>query len=260
MSTDLLNQWINLYREPMFWLYPMATLGISIGAFLLFALPLTLLAWIDPPALQRFKVQPGPFHVERWFWGSLGRLFGNALLMAALLVLAWPVLRYTTIHTGALPAWWVIGLQLLFFIFLDDFLYYGMHRAMHKGWLLRQVHSVHHRIRQTSAINGNYFHPLEFIFTGTLVLVGPLLVGAHLYVLWIWVALRQFEAADGHCGYVFPWNPGHLLPLYEGAGFHDFHHLQYQGNFAGFLPWLDGVFGTYARGYREWRAARKTPH
>ena len=46
----------------------------------------------------------------------------------------------------------------------------------------------------------------------------------------IWLALRQYEATDGHCGYVFPWNPGHLIPLYEGAGYHDFHHAKYQGN------------------------------
>lgn len=257
MTIESLQDWIRLYQEPMFWLYPMGTLAISIVAFLLFALPYTLLAWLDPPALRRFKVQAGPFQVGRWLGGSLGRLFGNALLMAGLLVLAWPVLRHSPIHTGALPAWWVIGLQLLLFIFLDDFLYYWMHRTLHKGWLLRRVHSVHHRIRQTCAINGNYFHPLEFILTASLALVGPLLVGAHLYVLWMWIALRQFEAADGHSGYVFPWNPGHLLPLYEGAGYHDFHHSQYQGNFAGFLPYLDRFFGSYARGYLAWRAERR---
>jgi len=259
MTTEALQSWISLYQEPMFWLYPMGTLAISIVAFLLFALPYTLLAWMDPPALRRFKVQSGPFQVERWLWDSLGRLFGNALLMAGLLVLAWPLLRHTPIHAGMLPAWWVIVLQLLLFIFLDDFLYYWMHRTLHKGWLLRRVHSVHHRIRQTCAINGNYFHPLEFILTASLALVGPLLVGAHLYVLWVWIILRQFEAADGHSGYVFPWNPGHLLPLYEGAGYHDFHHSQYQGNFAGFLPYLDRFFGSYARGYLAWRAERRAP-
>jgi sterol desaturase/sphingolipid hydroxylase (fatty acid hydroxylase superfamily) len=143
--------------------------------------------------------------------------------------------------------------QLLFFVFLDDFLYYWMHRAMHKGWLLKKVHSVHHRIRHTSAINGNYMHWFEYLCTASLTLLGPVLIGAHLHVLWLWVVIRQFEAADGHCGYVLPWNPGHVFPLYEGAGYHDFHHSQYQGNYAGFLPYLDRFFGTYARGFREWR-------
>lgn len=44
----------------------------------------------------------------------------------------------------------VILAQLVFFVLLDDFLYYWMHRYMHENkWLLRNVHSVHHRIRNT---------------------------------------------------------------------------------------------------------------
>lgn len=244
---------IALYQEPMFWLYPMGTLALSIVAFLLFALPYTVLAWIDPPQLQRYKVQNKPFEVEKHLGESLRRIVVNGLCMVPILVLAWPLLRYSAIHLGPMPPWYSVVAQILFFIFLDDFLYYWMHRAMHKGWLLKRVHSVHHRIRNTCAINGNFFHPLEFIFTASLALVGPLLLGAHLYVLWLWIVIRQFEAADGHCGYVFPWNPGHLLPLYEGAGYHDFHHSQYQGNYAGFLPYLDRFFNSYARGYLAWR-------
>lgn len=243
-----------LYQDPWFWWYPMGTLAVSTGMFLLFALPYTLLAWIDPPALRRYKVQDTPFDIGKWFWPSLGRLAVNVGAIVVGLLLAWPLLRHSGIHLGELPPWYVIVAQLLFFIFLDDFLFYWMHRSMHKGWLLKHVHSVHHRIRHTTAINGNYMHWFEYVCTASLALVGPLLVGAHLYVLWIWIALRQYEAADGHCGYVLPWNPGHLLPLYEGAGYHDFHHSQYQGNFAGFMMYLDRFFGTYARGYLAWRA------
>lgn len=242
-----------LYRDPWFWRFPMATLAVSTGAFLLFALPYTVLAWVDPPALRRYKVQDLPFDVARWFWPSLGRLAMNVMILVVALVVAWPILRLAGVHEGPLPSWGVMAAQLLLFVFLDDFLYYVMHRAMHKGFLLRQVHSVHHRIRHTTAINGNYMHWFEYLCTGSLALVGPLLVGAHLHVLWVWIVIRQFEAADGHCGYVLPWNPGHLFPLYEGAGYHDFHHSQYQGNYAGFLPYLDRVFGTYARGYLAWR-------
>lgn len=249
-----LNAWLASYDDPMFWYFPMATLAISLAAFLAFAIPYTVLAALDPPRLRRYKVQDTPFEVRKWLGPSLVRIAINSSLMGVALTVAWPVLRHTPLHLGALPAWYVIVGQLLFFVFLDDFLYYWMHRTMHKGWLLKHVHSVHHRIRHTCAINGNYFHPLEYFLTVGLALVGPYLVGAHVYVFWLWIVLRQFEAADGHSGYVFPWNPGHLLPLYEGAGYHDFHHSQYQGNFAGFLPYLDRFWGTYARGFLAWRA------
>ena len=257
MHSDLFATVLGWYQDPMFLLYPIATWAISLAAFLLFAIPYTVLAWIDPPALARYKVQDKPFEVAKWLGPSLRCLLVNNLLMLGVLILSWSWMRLTPIHLGEMPPWYVVIAQLLFFIFLDDFLYYWAHRAMHKGWLLKHVHSIHHRIRNTSPINGNYFHFLEYLIISTLALVGPWLVGAHLYVLWIWIIIRQFEAADGHCGYVLPWNPGHLLPLYEGAGYHDFHHSQYQGNYAGFLPYLDRFWGTYARGYETWRENRK---
>src|SRR5690554_1210673 len=101
-----------------------------------------------------------------------------------------------------------------------------MHRAMHKGWLLKHVHSVHHRIRNTSALDGNYFHWIEFVMTASLALVGLILLGVHGYVHWLWIIVRQLEAADGHCGYDIPWNPMHWLPVYKGPVYHDFHHAR----------------------------------
>lgn len=256
----LFDQLIAWYQDPMFWLFPMGTLAVSTGTFLLFAIPYTLVAWFDPPSLRRYKVQDTPFDIGKWLWPSVGRLAVNVLIVAVVLVLIWPLLRLSPIHKGEMPAWYVVIAQLGFFILLDDFLYYWMHRTMHKGWLLKHVHSIHHRIRHTTAINGNYMHPIEYLCTAGLALIGPMLVGAHLHVLWIWLALRQYEATDGHCGYVFPWNPGHLIPLYEGAGYHDFHHAKYQGNYAGFLPYLDRFWNTYARGYLAWRQAQRARH
>ena len=71
------------------------------------------------------------------------------------------------------------------------------------------------------------------------------------------MTIRQWEAAEGHSGYDFPFGPTHLLPGSDGALHHDFHHAKVKGNYAGFLAWVDGLFGTYAKGYVEARAARR---
>lgn len=247
----------NPFTDLWFQQLALGTLAVSLASFLLMALPWTLIAWLDPVSLRRFKVQATPFDIRRWFWPSLRQLAVNAGVMAMLLVLSWPLMRLLPIHTGPLPSWWLIILQLGFFLLLDDALYYGMHRLMHRGWLLRHVHSVHHRIRQTTAINGNYMHPLEFALTGTLALAGPALLGAHLHVLWLWIALRQFEAVDAHCGYQLPWSPLHWLPGYDGAGYHDFHHAKYKGNYAGFFGHLDRWLGTQSPGFAAWAERRK---
>lgn len=255
---DLPSIYTTAWQDPLFMAFAVGSTLVGMGAFLFFAIPYTVVAALDPPALRRYKVQDTPFPWREWLWPSLRQMALNNALVFGGLVLLWPLLLPALpFHLGDMPAWYVVVLQLVFFVLLDDFLYYGTHRAMHRGWLLRHVHSVHHRIRHTCAINGNYMHPIEYMATVTLLMIGPFIVGAHVHVIWLWLVIRQFEAADGHAGYVFPWNRAKLLLGYEGAGYHDFHHAKYTGNYAGFLHVWDRVFGTYAKGFTAWRARWK---
>lgn len=246
--------YLNAFNDPMYLKLAVFTLALSVGAFLFFALPWTLLAYIDPVSLQKYKIQKKPFQVKKYFLPNLARIAINSCIFLLIMTLVWPLFSMVnTIHEGEMPVWYIVIAQLVFFVFLDDFLYYWMHRAMHHPWLLRHVHVVHHRIKNTCALDGNYFHWFEFLATGSLALVAPLLIGAHLYVLWIWIILRQFEAADGHCGYNFPYNPVKLIPFYHGAVYHDFHHARFKGNYAGFLSYLDRFMGgTYIPQYLEY--------
>ena len=227
---------------------------MSMGSFLVFALPLTWIAYKQPASLERYRIQQHRrARPEKMLWPSVRKWLSNNLILTALILLVWPLLRLTSIHAGELPPWWEIAWQIAFFIVLDDFLYYWMHRAFHTETLYKRVHSVHHRMTTPWAISGHYMHPVEFVATTALMLVGPLIVGAHVMTIWLWVAFRQWEAAEGHCGYQLPWIPVHVLPFYDGAGYHDFHHAKFFGNYGGFLHWTDGVFGEYSEGWLAWR-------
>jgi sterol desaturase/sphingolipid hydroxylase (fatty acid hydroxylase superfamily) len=251
---ELFEVMLGFYEDPMFFQFPVMTLLLSVGAFLAIALPWTLLAWIDPDWAKPYKIQQKPFQVREYFLPNLARITINSCAMLIILVLVWPLLRLSSIHAGEIPPWYVWVLQIIFFLLLDDFLYYLMHRWMHENkWMLRNVHSVHHRIRNTSALDGNYFHWLEFVLTASLAIIGPLLVGCHLYVLYVWIIIRNIEAADGHAGYDFPWNPLRFLPLYDGPVYHDFHHARFKGNYAGALHYLDRYFDTYIKEYLRYR-------
>lgn len=256
---DVFSYWQGFYNDPWFWQFPMATLAISTTAFLSVAIPWTIVAWRDPVSLRKYKIQQKPFEMKQFLLPSIGRIIINNIILAALLVLAWPLLKLTGVHHGEMPVWYIIIAQLIFFVLLDDFLYYCMHRYMHENkWLLRNIHSVHHRIRNTCGINGNYMHWVEYSLTASLTLVGPIILGAHIYVVWMWVILRQIEGADGHIGYDIPWNPAHLLPVYEGPVYHDFHHAKFKGNYAGFLPYLDKYLGkTHIPAYLSYLKAKK---
>ncbi|MCB9524955.1 MAG: sterol desaturase family protein [Myxococcales bacterium] len=253
---DTLVVW---YTEPLFLAFPVCASAISLGSFLLWALPMTWIAWRDPPALRRYRIQPPGKTRKPVIAPALRAWAVNNLILVALTLAAWPLLRLTGVHAGPPPPWWVMALQILAFVYLDDFLYYWMHRAMHGGWLWKRIHTVHHRIARPWAITGHQMHWLEFVLTGTLMLVGPLVVGAHVVTIYLWIIVRQWEAAEGHCGYDFPVGLTHLLPGSDGALHHDLHHSKVKGNYAGFLAWTDRAFGTQVPGYAEAKANRRRP-
>ena len=247
-----------MYRSPMFLKFPVAAQLVNVAAFLFWAAPFTWIAWKNPPSLQKYLVQNKTIDVKKWFWPSIGRLFANNAILLILILPTWPLLMKSGIHDGQWEPWYIILLQLLFFIFLDDFLYYFMHRLGHTRAGYKYIHSVHHRVITPCAIAGNYFHPIEFIFTTMLVLLGPLLVSCHIYTLYIWIIFRQLQAADGHSGYEFPWNPLNYFPFYHGTAYHDFLHSKFLGNHAGFRGYMDRFFGGYAKGYVEYRQRQKS--
>ena len=260
----LLSSLLDAYTDPLFWPVTAATVLLSMVAFIAFATPLTWIAARQPVWAQRYKIpntRGADLSAEeaerrniliqgrRMIWLSIRQWLINNAWMAGGAIAAWPLMRLAGIHTGPLPAWWVFALQLLFCIYLDDFLYYWMHRAMHGRFLLKHVHGLHHRVLAPWAISGHYMHPVEYVLTGTLAFLGPALLGAHVAVLWAWIVLRQWEAAEGHAGYAFPWSPMHWLPGSDGALHHDYHHARVRGNYGGFLPIWDRVFGTLVKDY-----------
>ncbi len=256
------NTWSQLvawggWGEPLFLWFALGGTLVSMLSFTLFAAPMTWIAWKDPPALRRWRIQAARAGGKPVVWPSIRHWTVNNALQLGLTVAAWPMLRLAGVHLGPLPAWWVVVPQVVFFVYLDDFLYYWVHRGMHRPWLYRRVHGLHHRVPAPWAVTGHSMHPVEYLTTTALMLVGPLALGVHVATLYVWIVVRQWEAAEGHCGYDLPWTPSKLLPGSDGAAHHDFHHSKRTGNYGGFLPVWDRVFGTLSKGYEDYRKGRR---
>jgi 4-alpha-methyl-delta7-sterol-4alpha-methyl oxidase len=245
------------FADPRFVPVVLVGTAISMGSFLAFALPMTLVAALGPAWAEPWRVQAKRADVRRWFWPSIGRWLSNSAALLALLTVLWPVVRLgLRIRLDAPPGMAEVLVSLIAFSYADDLAFYFLHRALHQGWLYRQIHSVHHRILTPMAISGHYMHPLDFIATGLLMLVWPNLAGAHVWTLYAWIVLRQLEASEGHCGYHLPFSPLSLLPGNHGADAHDFHHSKFVGNYSGFFAWVDAAMGTSSKGYLTHAAAR----
>jgi 4-alpha-methyl-delta7-sterol-4alpha-methyl oxidase len=245
---------LTLYRDPLFWLFPFATALLTAVSFLLFAGILTWIDWRRPAWAERYRIQKR----EGQGKAVVGPAFRHFLINSLVTILAvfplWPLLKVSRVHSGELPEWWVLAGQFIFFLYLDDFLFYWLHRALHTKLLYKPIHSLHHRFNVPWSIAGHYLHPLEFILISMAAMSGPLLVGAHVVTVWVWIVFRQLISAEQHCGYELPWNPSRFFPFNGGTAFHDFHHARFRGNYAGFTLVWDRLFGTLTPAYLEYQA------
>lgn len=198
-------------------------------------------------------------HVYRWLGGtklqpksppfgsSLRRGLAystfNSAAALGLSLATWPLYR-TRIHFGELPAWWVIALQLMLFLVVDDALFYFCHRALHTKFLYRHVHSWHHRVHAPFALLGSIMHPVEYLLISGMLVIVPLAVGMHVYVFWLCVVLRQWGNAELHAGIEGPWSLMSRLPGAGGVRHHDLHHQKVRGNYASLFSHLDRWLGT----------------
>ena len=137
--------------------------------------------------------------------------------------------------------------QLVFFMLVEDCLFYWVHRFLHSGWVYGHIHKQHHEFKETVSICSEYAHPLEVLIANTFPTVaGFKLLGdsVHLVTITMWLAMRITETIDGHSGYEFSWSPYRLLPCSAGASYHHYHHLTNQGNYSSFFTLWDTFCST----------------
>ncbi|MBW0478873.1 hypothetical protein O181_018588 [Austropuccinia psidii MF-1] len=165
-------------------------------------------------------------------------------------------------HSVPFPSFTTIAYQIALFFVLEDFFHYWAHRALHCGQLYKKIHKLHHEFSAPFGLAAEYAHPLEILILGTGTIGGPILWclyskgNLHIITMYIWVALRLFQAVDAHSGYDFPWSLHNILPFWSGADHHDYHHEKFVGCYSTSFRLWDHVFGTN-KGYLEHRQKQK---
>lgn len=143
------------------------------------------------------------------------------------------------------PKWYVMLGQLFGCLVLEDTWHYFIHQVLHHRSIYKYIHKVHHHFQAPFGMCAEYAHPAETIILGLGFMIGVLVFCNHLLLIWLWMIVRLLETTEVHSGYDFPYlNPLHLIPGYAGTRFHDFHHKNFNGNYASTFLWWDRIFGT----------------
>ncbi|KAL6049930.1 Methylsterol monooxygenase 1 [Balamuthia mandrillaris] len=257
---------------------------LSIGTFLwhevcwlAMNLPYTVLQYVEVPFFEHYKIQKGKrldrkatLHaIKSVLWSHFFVLLPATLVTPVVAFLAFSLLYSDTteltwenllrfgspehpfsvvVVEAELPPWQTLLWHVLFCQFVEDLLFYWFHRLLHTKWLYKRIHKVHHTHTAPISWSAEVIHPAEFLIANIFpTMLGALLLRAHLFSLWCWIALAIYYSTEVHSGYIFPWSL-ERIPLigfiYAGPRYHDRHHELFLGNYGSSLTWLDYVFGT----------------
>jgi fatty acid hydroxylase domain-containing protein 2 len=130
----------------------------------------------------------------------------------------------------------------LFFIVVEEIVFFYSHLLLHQRFFYDRVHRIHHEFRSPIALAAAYAHPIEMLLSNIVpLMLGPLLARAHVVTLLSWFFVGVITTQIHHSGYEFPW---HAFDPTGQPSMHDYHHEFYHANY-GLLGVLDRLHGTY---------------
>ena len=142
----------------------------------------------------------------------------------------------------AAQPWWLQAVEV---IVLSDFCIYWGHRLQHQLPFLWRFHSIHHSAEHLDWLAAHREHPLDTVYTLTIINLPAVMLGFPLSTLAGFLAFRGLWAIYIHSNVRLPIGP--LRALIGAPELHHWHHDKARdaGNYANISPLMDLAFGTY---------------
>jgi sterol desaturase/sphingolipid hydroxylase (fatty acid hydroxylase superfamily) len=234
-----------------------------LGIFIICNFVMWIIYKLEWDFFERYKThdKPWPWKDDYQKWMKLIKqtiliLFLNQGIILPLLLLNYYILDVCPhrVDFETLPSSFEVIWQTIFFMVVEDFTFYWGHRFLHWDAIYPYIHKLHHKYINTVSIASEFSNPLEFIFINVLTTnLGSLMLGkrVHCATQLMWILLRIGETTDGHCGYEFSWSPYRLLPMSASSEYHNYHHLNFKGNYASFFTVWDTICNTVNSKYKQ---------
>ncbi len=194
--------------------------------------------------LKKYRIQLIPYK-EGVFNQRLPLYLFNLIVLAGFGI-GGVYLLFDFFDTG-LPSIWVFLGQVLFVFLIDDVWFYFLHRYLHQNkYLLKKIHSIHHRAHTPFPLEYLYAHPLEWIL-GT---IGPflgyafiiLVMPLNIYAFWAFALFRNLHEIHIHSDLNLPLLKN--IPFISPVEDHDVHHAKLDGNYASTFRIWDRIMKT----------------
>ncbi|XP_004717438.1 methylsterol monooxygenase 1 [Echinops telfairi] len=246
LQERFMNAWnymLNNYTK-----FQIATWGsLIVHEALYFSLSLPGFLFQFIPYMKKYKIQKDKSVSLESQWKCFkGLLFNHFCIQLPLICGTYYFTEFFSIPYDweRIPKWYMLLLKCFCCAVIEDTWHYFMHRLLHHKRIYKYIHKVHHEFQAPFGIEAEYAHPAETLILGAGFFIGILLLCDHVFFLWAWVAFRLTETIDVHSGYDIPLNPLNFIPFYCGSRHHDFHHMNFNGNYASTFTWWDKLCGT----------------
>lgn len=175
--------------------------------------------------------------------GSVANLFTFLIVGGLILLLHWLVSSDFQAAVAAQSH----SAQFLEAVFIANLGGYVGHRLSHEVPFLWRFHAIHHSISEMDWLAAARVHPLDQIVTKALTIIPLYVMGFSKATFGVYLAVALFQAVLVHANVRI--NVGPLRWLITTPQFHHWHHSNepeaLNKNFAGELPLLDLIFGTF---------------
>lgn len=138
---------------------------------------------------------------------------------------------------------WVLLWQIPVLFLWNEIHFYLVHALLHRKWLMKKVHFVHHRSKEPTLFSVYSFHWFEAFLLGTVIFLPMILYPFHIFAILSLPVMSIILNLMGHSNHERPSDkdPEHISRFIFR---HSMHHKWSNGNFGFMLPYLDQLFNT----------------
>jgi len=208
--------------------------------FIIFGISYLFFCYLKISFVQKYKIQKQerfaviPAFEFKW---SLASIVIQSLVFYSIFILKKEIIWISLSNYEYM-------ISILGYFFIYDLSFYWIHRLLHRTWMYKHIHIIHHKSHNPTPWASYSFHPVEAILNLLYYYIYVLIFPTNLGLFVFLVILTDFGNLAGHLGYDFFPKGGFINPVIKWITTPTHHNLHHQ--------YPKSNYGLYFRGWDKW--------